>query len=307
MKLLILGYSNIVRKRVLSVLKEKKIKILVASRSYKKKIPGITRQFQSYEQALKKSKPNIVYISLPNSKHFVWAKKSLNYRYNTIVDKPITSNEKQLDELVELSKKNRRLLVESTFFNYHLQMKKIIRMYRNDTNIKINAKFIIPRPHKKSILISKKFQGGVLMDMGPYISSIPRLFKLKKLINKKIRTIKNHDKLIVSIKFFMRFKEGDYSGFFKFGGKYKNQIIVTNKSKKSYISRVFSPPHDEKLTLKSISKKKKKIIKFKKDDCFKNFFIEVLKIIKKKKFDFYYERMRHDVIFRANLDKKSFD
>ena len=111
MKVLILGYSNIVRKRVLSVLKEKKIKIFIASKSYKKKIPGIIRQFHSYEQALKKSKPNIVYISLPNSKHFEWAKKSLNYKYNTVVDKPITSNEKELNELVELSKKNKRLLL----------------------------------------------------------------------------------------------------------------------------------------------------------------------------------------------------
>ena len=304
MKVLILGYSNIVRKRVLSVLKEKKIKILVASKSYKKKIPGITRQFHSYEQALKKSKPNIVYISLPNSKHFKWAKKSLNSKYNTIVDKPITSNEKQLNELVELSKQNKRLLVESTFFNYHLQMKELIRLYRNDKYKKIDAKFIIPKPVKKSILISKKLQGGVLMDMGPYISSIPRLFKLKKLINKKIKIKKNKDKLIISIKFLMSFKEGDYSGFFRFGGKYKNQIIVSNKKTKSYISRVFSPPHDEKLSLKLISKRKKKIIKFKKDNCFENFFMEVLKIIKEKRFNFYYERMRNDVIFRSNLNKK---
>ncbi len=304
MKVLILGYSNIVRKRVLSVLKEKKIKILVASKSYKKKIPDIVKQFQSYELALKRSKPNIVYISLPNSKHFEWAKKSLNYKYNTVVDKPITSNEKQLNELVKLSKKNKRLLVESTFFNYHLQMKKIIKMYRNDPYKKINAKFIIPKPDKKSILNSKKLQGGVLMDMGPYISSIPRLFKLKKLINKKIKIIKNKDKLIISIKFFMSFKEGDYEGFFKFGGKYKNQIIVSNKKTKSHISRVFSPPQDEKLILKLISKRKKKIIKFKKDNCFENFFTEVLKIIKEKKFDFYYERMKHDVIFRTNLNKK---
>ena len=304
MKVLILGYSNIVRKRVLSVLKEKKIKILVASKSYKKKIPDIVKQFQSYELALKRSKPNIVYISLPNSKHFEWAKKSLNYKYNTVVDKPITSNEKQLNELVKLSKKNKRLLVESTFFNYHLQMKKIIKMYRNDPYKKINAKFIIPKPDKKSILNSKKLQGGALMDMGPYISSIPRLFKLKKLINKKIKIIKNKDKLIISIKFFMSFKEGDYEGFFKFGGKYKNQIIVSNKKTKSHISRVFSPPQDEKLILRLMSKRKKKIIKFKKDNCFENFFTEVLKIIKEKKFDFYYERMKHDVIFRTNLNKK---
>ena len=304
MKVLILGYSNIVKRRVLSVLKEKKIEIYIASKSYKKKIPGIKKQFASYEQALKKCKPTIVYISLPNSKHFEWAKKSLNYKCNTVVDKPITSNEKQLNELVELSKKNKRLLVESTFFNYHLQMKKIIRMYKNDTHKKINATFIIPKPDKKSILISKNLQGGVLMDMGPYISSIPRLFKLKKLINKKIKITKNKDKLIISIKFSMSFKEGDYDGFFKFGGKYKNQIIVSNKKTKSYISRVFSPPHNEKLILSLISKKKKKIIKFRKDNCFKNFFSEVLKIIKEKRLDFYYDRMKHDVIFRSNLNKK---
>ena len=304
MKVLILGYSNIIKKRVLSVLKEKKIKIIIASKSYKKKIPGITRQFQSYDQALRKSKPNIVYISLPNSEHFKWAKKSLNYNYNTVVDKPITSNAKQLNELVELSKKNKRLLVESTFFNYHVQMKKIIRMYRNDSHKKISARFIIPKPNKKSILISKKLQGGVLMDMGPYISSIPRLFKLKKIINKKIKIIKNKDKIIISIKFLINFKEGNYHGLFKFGGKYKNQITASNKKTKSYISRVFSPPYDENLVLSLVSKKKKKIIVFKKDNCFKNFFIEVLKMIKEKRFDFYYGRMRHDVIFRTNLNKK---
>ena len=304
MKVLILGYSNIVKKRVLSVLKEKKIEIYIASKSYKKKIPGIKKQFTSYKQALKNCKPTIVYISLPNSKHFEWAKKSINYKYNTVVDKPITANEKQLNELIILSKKNKRLLVESTFFNYHLQMKKIIRMYRNDKHKKINVRFIIPKPDKKSILISKSLQGGVLMDMGPYISSIPRLFKLKKLINRKIKIIKNKDNLIISIKFLMSFKEGDYDGFFKFGGKYKNQIIVSNNKTKSFITRVFSPPHDEKLILNLISKKKKKTIKFKKDNCFKNFFTEVLKNIKEKRFDFYYERMKHDVIFRSNLNKK---
>ena len=303
MKVLILGYSNIVRKRVLSVLKEKKIKIFIASKSYKKKIPGIRRQFQSYEYALKKCKPNIVYISLPNSKHFEWAKKSLKHKYNTIIDKPITSNLEQLDELIKLSKKNKRLLVESTFFNYHIQIKKIIRMYKNDTYKKINAKFVIPKPDKKSILMSKKLQGGVLMDMGPYISSIPRLFNLKKLIKKRIKIEKNKDNLIISIKFLMNFKEGDYNGFFKFGGKYKNQIIITNKKTKSSITRVFSPPYDENLILKSISKKKKKIIKFKKDNSFRNFFVEVLKIIKEKKFNFYYKRMRHDSFFRTNFTK----
>ena len=105
MKILILGYSNIVRKRVLKVFKENNIKIFVASKTHKKKISGIVGQFKSYEEALKKCKPSIVYISLPNSEHFIWAKKSLHHKYNTIVDKPITSNEKQLEELMNYQKK----------------------------------------------------------------------------------------------------------------------------------------------------------------------------------------------------------
>ena len=85
---------------------------------------------------------------------------------------------------------------------------------------------------------------------------------------------------------------------------YKNQIKIFSKNKTSTINRVFSPPDNENLNLKLISKKYKKIIRFKKDNCFRNFFTEILKIMKKKKYDFYYKRMSDDVIFRSNLIKK---
>ena len=301
MKILILGYSNIVQKRIFRVFKEKKIELFVASKSHNNQIQGVKRQFKSYENAIKKCKPNLVYISLPNSKHFYWAKKSLNYKCNTIVDKPITSNEKQLKELINLSKKNNKLLAESTFFNYHLQMKKIIKIHKKDKFKKINANFIIPKPNKDSILMSKKLQGGVLMDMGPYISAIPRLFNLKTLTRKRIKIKRNKDKLIISINFSLNFKEGKYNGLFKFGGKYKNQIKISNENDVSIINRVFSPPDDENLKLDYISKKRKKNIKMKKDNCFRNFFIEILKVIKEKNYSFYYKRMEQDVIFRSNL------
>ena len=301
MKVLILGYSNIVRRRILSVFKEKKIELFIASKSHKNQIQGVKRQFKSYEIAIKKCRPNLVYISLPNSKHFYWAKKSLNNKCNTIVDKPITVNKKQLNELINLSKKNKRLLTESTFFNYHLQMKKIIKIHKKDKFKIINANFIIPKPNKKSILMSKKLQGGVLMDMGPYISAIPRLFNLKRLVSKKIEIKKNKENLITSIKFSFIFKEGKYNGIFKFGGKYKNQIKISNKYTTSSIERVFSPPDNENLNLKLVTKKRKQNIKIKKDNCFRNFFNEILKIVNEKNYSFYYKRMKHDVIFRSNL------
>ena len=161
-------------------------------------------------------------------------------------------------------------------------MKKIIIIHKFDKFKKIYSKFIIPKPNKKSLLMSKKFQGGVLMDMGPYISSIPRLFNLKKILKKKIEIKKNKKDLIISIRFLINFREGDYNGIFKFGGMYKNQIKISSKNKTSTIDRVFSPPDNENLNLELISKKYKKIIRFKKDNCFRNFFTEILKIMKKK-------------------------
>ena len=85
-------------------------------------------------------------------------------------------------------------------------MKKIIKIHKNDEFKKINATFIIPKPSKKSKLMSKKHQGGVLMDMGPYISALPRLFNLKTS-EKKIEIKKNKENLIMSIKFSFNFKE----------------------------------------------------------------------------------------------------
>ncbi len=304
MKVLILGYSKIVRKRVIDVIKEKKIKLYIASKTYRKNIPGVNGQFKSYEQALKKCKPNLVYISLPNSEHFFWAKRSLIYRYHTIVDKPIVINEQQLKELIDISRKNKKVLVESTFFNYHLQMKKVINIYRPNKYKIISAKFIIPKPNKKSILMSKKLHGGVLMDMGPYISSIPRLFNLKSMLKKRVKIKYNKEKLIISTKFFINFKNGEYNGVFEFGGDHKNQLKVSDNTKTSIVKRVFSPPDNENLSLRLVYKKTKRTIKFKKDNCFKNFFTEVLKIIKNKKYNYYYKRMNEDLIFRSNFIKK---
>ena len=106
---------------------------------------------------------------------------------------------------------------------------------------------------------------------------------------------------IQDIWFTFNFKEGKYNGIFKFGGKYKNQIKISNKYNSSIIKRVFSPPDDENLNLKLVTKKRKQNIKIKKDNCFRNFFNEILKIINKKKYSFYYKRMEQDIIFRSNL------
>ena len=53
--------------------------------------------------ALKKSKTDVVYISLINSLHYYWAKKALNKNYHVIVDKPISENYSQAKNLIKIA------------------------------------------------------------------------------------------------------------------------------------------------------------------------------------------------------------
>ena len=73
-KILLIGYSNIARKRLIQTFLKKNISFCVASKSFKKRIKGSYQQFSDYNQALRQSGADIVYLSLPNSMHFSWSK-----------------------------------------------------------------------------------------------------------------------------------------------------------------------------------------------------------------------------------------
>ena len=110
-KLLIIGYSSFVRRRIEPSLKKNKLfDYCISSKSNKinknKKI-----LFNNYEEALKKFVPEIVYISTVNSLHYSYAKKILNKGFNIIIDKPATLNIKTTKTLSKIAKKKK------TFFS----------------------------------------------------------------------------------------------------------------------------------------------------------------------------------------------
>ena len=100
---LLLGYSQISKKRIIKVLIKNKITFSVASKSNKKIIKGAENQFSNYDYALKNSGANLVYISLPNSLHYYWAKKALLLGYHVIIDKPICYKISETRELINLA------------------------------------------------------------------------------------------------------------------------------------------------------------------------------------------------------------
>jgi len=302
MKVLIVGYSKIVKKRVIPYFNQSKINYEIASRSKRKLDKNSQKWFHGYSTGLNSSNAKIVYISLPNSMHFFWAKNFLKKNFHVIVDKPICKNIKQLSELLKLSNKKKLLISESIFFNYHrqfIELNKIIKKKKfKILNISVN--FCIPKPNKKSILNSKKLMGGVLMDMGPYFASTIRILLKEKPL--KLYTNIKWANLPESLSCYAIFRKSiTFHAYFSHNSNYENSLKIITTGGNFYLNRVFSPPfnlpvHFEHKNLKGKITKKKFL-----DNVFKNYFAEILKKIKNKDYNFYKKNLIFDQKIKDKL------
>ncbi len=298
-KILIIGYSSLVKRRIISSLIRKNIPYDVASRSKKQKDFKAANWYHGYTKAINNSDAEIAYISLPNSLHYVWAMKTLKKGFHTLVDKPATINLDQLNKLIKVAKKRKKVFSEAIFFNYHSQMKSVLNEVNKNKVLRLNANFLIPKPDKNSILSSKKLKGGVVMDMGPYISAVSRLF-FKSPPKKIIKNITYENKISSKIDLLFIYKDSYFLGKFSHNDDYKNFIEVYFKNKILKLSRVFSPPALEKL---KVIESKKNIIKSKifSDDIFANYIQEIFQLIKKRNYSYYYKQMINDMKIREYL------
>ena len=73
---------------LLNVFIKNNIKFCIASKSSTQQEKKAFAWYRNYDYALKHSNADLVYISLPNSYHYYWAKKALYKNYHVIVDKP---------------------------------------------------------------------------------------------------------------------------------------------------------------------------------------------------------------------------
>ena len=306
MKMLILGYSDLCKRKIIPLLKKKfnKIKFCVCSKTQQKENIGAYEWYRNYEDALKKSKADLVYISLINSQHYYWAKKFLEKKYHVIVDKPATLNFKQAKTLVKLAKRKKRLLSEAIVFHYHHQINEAVKEINSLKNlVHVDAKFIIPGFSKKNWHNFKKYGGGCLPDMGPYAAAVFRIFIAKNIGKVNFFSACRENQNGVNTNFNVEIVAGkkSFSGYFSHNGKYKNTITLFTREKNVTINRSFSPPNDMNLTLQvnkgNINKEKK----LGSDDTFFNYFKKIITLLKAKKFETSYRDLLKDSFFREKL------
>ena len=302
-KILFLGNSSFLQRRILPAVKKiEKLEILICSKSSKinkeKKI-----YYNNYYKALS-SKPDIVYVSLTNNLHFKMAKSALKKNCNVIVDKPITQNLIEAKKLIKIAKKKKLLLAEATVFNYHKAFKEVIKIIGNSRNIiHIQSNFNIPII--KNISQLRQTNGDNLMDMSPYAAAIIRLFFKKKFKISIRKTFYNNTKLVKNFYIFCDSQKLTYFGNFGNEREYLSEVKFFSKKKIISINhQAFALPANKKILL--TVKENNKLIKINtlKDDAIKNFMNDVLKSIRNKKYENYYNNIFFDASIRDQLRKQ---
>lgn len=315
MKILLIGYSQIARKRIIPALAASgqvqqidiATKSSVEAAKNEQKIPG--KIFDSYDDALEQSNPDMVYISLINSLHSVWAEKALKKGCHVIVDKPAFLSFPDAERLTELAKKNRLLLAEAIVFSYHPQIKLAMDEFKRNKSIpeKVSAVFSFPPFKDNNFRYQKDLGGGALFDLGPYAVKVGTVFfgeypeKICCFINSRASS-----GVDISFSIAASYKGGrSLVGHFGFDTEYQNTLTVLGKSLCISFDRTFTIPPDYSNTLKIKRLDTITSVSVPPSDCFVNFFADVFNVCNRERFDDYYEKLLQQAEVLDQLIKSS--
>lgn len=255
MHLLFLGYSNLFKNRLFPVLDQIQGITKVSLAKYKQQVwdneiliskKGI-QLFDSYDDAIKNSKADLVYISTVNSSHFELASRCINQNFHVIIDKPATTHLSQTKELIKMALNKDRLLAESIVYLYHPQFSIIKEIIENDKLIPkfLTLSFSFPPLNIDNFRYNKKLGGGAILDTGSYAVSPARFF-FNDLPLKSFCTINSrNDDVETSYSVLANYSNGrSMIGHFGFTTEYINRMNILGDNFSIDVDRVFTIPED---------------------------------------------------------------
>ena len=137
---------------------------------------NVERYADNYDKVLKSNEFDFVYIGLPNSLHYAYAKKALENDKNVICEKPICLNQKQTKELIALALSKHLYIFENMKAYHSLAYKKLredldkIKPVRlvNLNFTKYSSKYDRFKVDLPQTAFSLEYGSGALMDLNCY-------------------------------------------------------------------------------------------------------------------------------------------
>lgn len=256
MRLLILGYSSIVQRRVIPAAAKLQAidEISIASKSRPEPNEGWPKRgrfFADYDIALRESRSDIVYLSLPNALHERWALAALAAGKHVLVDKPAMTSREACERGVAEARRAKCLLAEATVFGYHPHFGALQQFIGENAPLRlVDAQFVIPPLPIADFRNHRELGGGCLLDMGPYAAALMRIFGGGPPSHLTALAGSRHPETGVDMGFSVQARlanGGIFSGHFSFEGEYQNRLLIVTGSGSVMTERVFSPPADHRI------------------------------------------------------------
>lgn len=316
MEILVIGYSNLFKNRILHLIDELEFidKISIAKYSaqnwdeaYKSICKPVTL-YDDFDSALDNFQGDLAYISTTNHSHFEWAKKTLEKGFHTIVDKPATIELEQTEQLLNIAKSKKLLLSESIVYLYHPQIK-VLKDYMYDNKLEpkyITFLFSFPPLNNDNFRNVKELGGGALLDTGPYLASLVRFFFNDLPL--ECNLIKNEiseANVEISYSVLLKFSEGrSLVGHSGFTTEYINHINILGNNICVDLDRVFTLPENVENVIKIRSKNENADLIVPAGNMFKEYFTYINKSVNSKLYDNLYNDILKDAQIRNLLKIK---
>lgn len=252
----ILGAADIAKRRFLpALIKNEKFELAAVAVSKPERLEAAKKltaeyggsAFCGYESMLISDLVDAVYIPLPPSLHYEWAKKAIESGKHVLLEKPSTISVADTRELVKLADKRGVSVLENYGFCYHAQMQKVREIIESGMlgEVKLaRAAFGFPHRSMEDFRYKAQLGGGALLDCGGYtLKAMESLFGTMEIKTSNLVYDDIHD---VDMFGSATLQSGSLTAQVSFGmdNAYKCELELWGS--KGYLSapRFFTPPAD---------------------------------------------------------------
>lgn len=138
------------------------------------------KYYGSYDELVKDSEIDVIYIATPMQSHYNDIKLCLNNGKNVLCEKTVTLNSKQFEECVSIARDKNLFLMEAMWMKFQPVFNKVHQWIKQDKigDIKVIECnfFTLPKYDPKNRIYSNKLGGGALLDLGVYPLSFATSF-----------------------------------------------------------------------------------------------------------------------------------
>lgn len=185
----VLGTGVIANEMAQALVKMNKRLYAVANRTHQKALDfaeryGVQKVYDQIDEVFEDEAIDIIYITSPHNTHYEFMKKALEHGKHILVEKSITLNSRELDEMIALAAEKKLVLAEAMTIWHMPIYKKLWEIVQSGQLGKVQIITMNFGSFKEYNMSNRFFNmnlaGGAMLDIGVYALSIVRSFMEEK-------------------------------------------------------------------------------------------------------------------------------